>query len=418
MPSLATLAASAAASSLLVRWVLSLSEGDGDGDGDCGGSSAFTAAIVWCTAPIVLSTIFGNPFWKTLCVLGAHAATQLPVLSSAVPMYVQAALAFLISRAPHLLRGKDQPAQGVVFVTGCDSGMGYHSAVRLARAGYHVVAGCYLEDSSEKLKSEMAGDADDVKARLTPVNLNVTSDESVKAAAEVVKKHPQYESLGLVGAINCAGVGYNGPAMYFPLSMYREQMEVNYFGYVRVAQAFLPLLIESSEKTGSRRGRLVFFGTGGGPCSPCPPLLSAYMSSKFAVEAFCSCTRLEMQLTKKRVDLCMVNPGFIKPTNLMAGGLKMMERMWAECEKINGDGRARQEYGDLLDQFVRYSENEKGTHVSVVAETVERLMADPRPLTSYKVGDDSKAAPFVGMLPAGVREFIVKKSMFGETGAV
>ena len=46
------------------------------------------------------------------------------------------------------------------------------------------------------------------------------------------------------------------------------------------------------------------------------------------------------------------------------------------------------------------------------------LMEANRPLSSYKVGPDSKAAPFVGMMPTGVREFIVKYSMFGEVGTV
>jgi len=41
-----------------------------------------------------------------------------------------------------------------------------------------------------------------------------------------------------------------------------------------------------------------------------------------------------------------------------------------------------------------------------------------RPLSSYKVGADSKAAPIVGSLPVSVSEWIIKKSMFNTLGAV
>jgi NAD(P)-dependent dehydrogenase (short-subunit alcohol dehydrogenase family) len=61
----------------------------------------------------------------------------------------------------------------------------------------------------------------------------------------------------------------------------------------------MPLLRASVAPNGpcaNRRGRVVFIGTGGGVLSPAPPLLSAYMASKWAIEAFCGCMRLEMQL--------------------------------------------------------------------------------------------------------------------------
>ena len=268
------------------------------------------------------------------------------------------------------------------------------------------------------------------------VPLDVTDDDSVRDAFRTVEDHPKYQSLGLVGVINCAGVGYNGPSEYFPLDLYRRQIDINCLGYVRVMQAAMPLLRASAEAGGTaagrkdgkdeedaavpprRRGRVAFLGTGGGACSPLPPLLSAYMASKFAVEAVCGCLRLEMQLTHRPIDVCMVNPGFVKPTNLMAGGLELTRRMWEECEKLQGDNRARDEYGSLLEAFVRYSEAQPGTHVSRVADAVLELMEANRPLSSYKVGPDSKAAPFVGMMPTGVREFIVKYSMFGEVGTV
>lgn len=44
---------------------------------------------------------------------------------------------------------------------------------------------------------------------------------------------------------------------------------------------------------------------------------------------------------------------------------------------------------------------------------MEDAMLSADPLTSYKVGPDSKSSPFVGMLPPFIREWIVAKAMFG-----
>ena len=158
-------------------------------------------------------------------------------------------------------------------------------------------------------------------------------------------------------------------------------------------------------------------GTGGGVLSPAPPLLSAYMASKWAVEAYCYCMRLELQLTNQPIDACMLNPGFIKPTQLMEVGLKLTKDMWQKCRQEWNSNLAEEEYGELLNKFIEFSANEKGTHVSKVADVMGQIMAAHRPNASYKVGDDSKAAPVVGLLPTCIREFIVKYSMYNQVGS-
>lgn len=177
------------------------------------------------------------------------------------------------------------------------------------------------------------------------ISFLVSSDESVAAAEVWTRKKVEELKTGLVGVINCAGLGYNGPAEYFPMEMYKRQMDVNFFGYVRVVQAFMPLIKSGVMDTNGirRRGRIVFIGTGGGVLSPAPPLLSAYMASKWAIEAFCGCMRLEMQLKSLPIDLCVLNPGFVKPTMLMEQGLELTRRMWDSCKQITKDDRAQDE---------------------------------------------------------------------------
>jgi NAD(P)-dependent dehydrogenase (short-subunit alcohol dehydrogenase family) len=169
----------------------------------------------------------------------------------------------------------------------------------------------------------------------------------------------------------------------------------------------LPLLREAASKEGARRGRVVFIGTGGGVMSPSPALLSAYMGSKWAGEAFIRVLRLEMALQGLRIDACMLNPGVVKPTALQDGGMAIMEKMWGEMPTA-----AKPEYKWLAEAFIDYNNNEPGTHKREVAYMMENILKVGRPTMNYKVGHDSKAAPIAGCLPWKVQEWLVKLSMF------
>jgi NAD(P)-dependent dehydrogenase (short-subunit alcohol dehydrogenase family) len=85
---------------------------------------------------------------------------------------------------------------------------------------------------------------------------------------------------------------FNRPAEYFPMSQLRHQLEVNFFGYYAVAQAFLPLLKAASSVPGARRGRLIFVGTGGGVPSACPPLLRYRLLHSLGLHNFSALVKL------------------------------------------------------------------------------------------------------------------------------
>jgi NAD(P)-dependent dehydrogenase (short-subunit alcohol dehydrogenase family) len=300
--------------------------------------------------------------------------------------------------------------------------MGRVSAVHLAKLGYEVYAGCYnLKGSEDSLREELkavlmeANVSMDEKGieelcdKLKPVQLDVTKEDSIQAAFDTVQADLKKKGVSLTSIINCAGVGYNGPIEYMPIKMYREQMEVNYFGYVMVTQKFLPLVKQAVQNPEARRGRVIFVGTGGGVMSPAPALLSAYMGSKWAGEAYIQVLRIEMAMQKLRIDASMVNPGFIKPTALVDGGKRLIDRLWKESLP-----QAKEEYEWLVDKFVQFSDAEVGTHPRFIAAAMEEIMAAERPNNSYKVGPDSQAAPFAGLLPWKLREFVIRGAMYGE----
>ena len=331
-------------------------------------------------------------------------------LSPALTLWLSCGLGFTVVFLLRLVCGcysfRRLRPEGAVFVTGCDSGMGEETALKLVGEGYDVFAGCYSEASFEKLREKCrernrkVGDK-----KLHPVQIDVTSDSSVQEAVALVRE--QVQERGLIGVINCAGLGYCGPCEYFPLDLYEKQIQVNLIGYIRVTQAFMPLVREATSVKGSRQGRLIFIGTGGGVPSACPPLLSAYMASKWGGDAFCQSLRIEMQLRKYNIDACLINPGFIKPTQLASVGERLLQETWKKMPP-----QASEEYKEWVDKFLKFSEEQPGTHVSKIGEAMVEAMSAPKPLLRYRVGFDSKASPIVGLLPTSWREWILRKSMF------
>jgi NAD(P)-dependent dehydrogenase (short-subunit alcohol dehydrogenase family) len=116
-----------------------------------------------------------------------------------------------------------------VLVTGASRGLGRAlvSAFVAAGAG-KVLAGARKREDLEALKSE----------RVTPVQLEVRSDEDVEALARM-------GSIDIL--INNAGVAGYGNPLTMNFAAVEEEIAVNYFGVLRVTRAVAPGMIEKGE---------------------------------------------------------------------------------------------------------------------------------------------------------------------------
>lgn len=175
-----------------------------------------------------------------------------------------------------------------VLITGCSTGIGRATALRLVRSGLTVIATARRQDSITDLRQEGC----------TTLALDVTDESSMASALEQVEAEH-----GAVGAlVNNAGYSLSGAVETLQMEDLRRQFETNVFGLVRMTQLVLPGM------RSARWGRIVNIGSMGGRLTF--PGGGAYHATKHAVEALSDALRFEV--AGFGVKVVLIQPGFIR----------------------------------------------------------------------------------------------------------
>jgi NAD(P)-dependent dehydrogenase (short-subunit alcohol dehydrogenase family) len=180
--------------------------------------------------------------------------------------------------------------QRTAVVTGASSGFGKLTAQAFAADGWRVYA------TMRNTAAGNAGSATDLrKAGITVVELDVTSDASVDAAAKTI--------LGEAGAVdvlvNNAGTGFFGYTEAFTPAAVEAQYATNVIGPLRVNRAFLPSM------RAQKRGLVVYVSSVVGRFAT--PFGGIYTSSKWALEALAETASYE--LAPFGIDVAIIEPG-------------------------------------------------------------------------------------------------------------
>ncbi len=179
-----------------------------------------------------------------------------------------------------------QPSKAVL-ITGCSSGIGHATALRLVHGGWSVYATARRPETI----------ADLADAGANTLALDVTDEQSMSAAVAVVE-----EAEGAVGVlINNAGYSQSGAIETVPLEAMRRQFETNVFGLVRLTQLVLPKM------RAQRWGKIVNLGSMGGRLTF--PGGGHYHATKYALEAISDALRFELR--GFGIDVILLEPGLI-----------------------------------------------------------------------------------------------------------
>jgi len=248
-------------------------------------------------------------------------------------------------------------ASTVVLVTGCSSGIGRATALRLADHGHIVYASARRPDS--------IADLEDRGCRL--LALDVTDDDSMRAAIEAVEAEQ-----GAVGAlVNNAGYSQSGAVESVPLDEVRRQFETNVFGLVRMCQLVLPAM------RARRFGRIVNISSLGGTLTF--PGGGVYHATKYAVEALSDALRFEVK--GFGVDVVVVQPGLIR-TGFADATSTAMAHNDAEGPYTSFNAAVEQ---TTHDAYEKGAVARLGGEPEAVAKVIERAITAKSPKIRYRV---------------------------------
>ena len=243
----------------------------------------------------------------------------------------------------------------VILLTGASSGIGYETAVLLARKGHRVYGAARRVERMEPLRA----------FGIVPLRLDVTDEASMAACVAAVM-----EAEGRIDVlVNNAGYGSFGAIENVPLEEARRQLEVNVFGLARLTQLVLPHMRAQGSGT----------------------VVNVSSIAGNAVEALSDALRMEVKPFGIRVAL--IEPGGIKTDwgIIAADHLAASSAGTAyEKEALNEAATLRKAYSMRL-----------LSKPTVIARVITRAASRRRPKVRYRTGLFSHSGVFLhAILPA------------------
>ena len=270
------------------------------------------------------------------------------------------------------------------LISGASTGIGEASTVLLAEKGHLVFAGVRSEADAVRIASQSAS--------VRPVVLDVTSSDSIERAMNEVDA----SGAQLDGVVCNAGIALGGPLEHLPIDELRRQFEVNVFGALALAQAYLTRVSDGG-------GRIVFVGSISGRLAT--PYIGPYSASKFALRALSDALRIE--LAPAGVSVSLIEAGSVRTPIWKKG----RDRRNTMLERLGPNPRSH--YRAALERLFAITEAEErdSMPVDVVTTAIAHALIDRKPRAHYLLGPGARIGSIVAVLPPELRDRAIRKSM-------
>src|ERR687896_694397 len=257
----------------------------------------------------------------------------------------------------------------IAVVTGSSSGIGFETALLLARSGFHTYATMRNLEKSKKI-TEIANTE---KLSLQVVQLDVNDDISVKNAIDkIVAAAAENKRIDVL--VNNAGYGLFGSLEETSIEEIKALFETNFFGVIRVTQQVLPIM----RKQHSGGGTIVNVSSVGGRIGV--PILSAYQSTKFALEGLSDSMSYELEPFGIRVVI--IEPGFIR-TNIVNSSTSAQKALDPKSPYFPLMQKVKNYFKSMMENASSSSPPEE------VAKVILQAITSKNPQLRYTVGNDA-----------------------------
>jgi NAD(P)-dependent dehydrogenase (short-subunit alcohol dehydrogenase family) len=229
----------------------------------------------------------------------------------------------------------DSNANRIAIVTGSSSGIGFETALTLARKGFYTYATMRNLKKSESIKDI----ANKEELPLKVIELDVDDDNNNESSAKNAIQEIIAEKQRIDILVNNAGYGLIGPIEDISIEEeLKPQFETNLYGVVRVTQQVLPIMRRQ------KSGRIINVSSIGGIVGY--PFSAAYCSTKFALEGLSESLSYEVDQFGIKVILiepALVISDFHNNVKMVVKGAnnpddspytQMMQKLFAEYKQV------------------------------------------------------------------------------------
>ncbi len=273
----------------------------------------------------------------------------------------------------------------VALVTGSSSGIGFETALALARENYFTYAS--MRNTSKAGKIQEIAKKENLNLKV--IELDIDKEDSIKSAVKKIQ-----EQKGRIDVlVNNAGYGLFGCLEDITMDELKAQFQTNFFGVVSLIQKVAPIMRKQGSgiivNVSSVAGRIGFPGT------------PAYISSKFALEGLSECMRYE--LSPFGIKTIIIEPGVIQ-TNFFSS-MKVAY------------GKPGSPYKEITEKVMNGVKMmaEMGTQPIEVAKTIMKAIKTAEPLPRYVVGSDASMFLEAKKMKTDLEfENYIKKELFSD----
>lgn len=174
-----------------------------------------------------------------------------------------------------------------VLITGAASGIGYATAITLAKRGHFV----YLTTHTESQLLQVKNKIKKIDGAIVCFKLDITNPNDYQKTT----------NLEIDCLICHAGIGEGGSLLDIPIDKIRKNFETNYFGTFSLIQFFIPQLLKK------KNARILITSSIAGMISL--PFLGSYCSTKAAISSMVKSLRQELKLINTELQVGLIEPG-------------------------------------------------------------------------------------------------------------
>lgn len=280
--------------------------------------------------------------------------------------------------------------RGSALITGASSGIGEDAALYFNELGYVVFAGVRRVEDGERVRGKASRpDA------LHHVLLDVTDEAQVARARDEVARvlGPGRGLTALVSNAGIAALSGDVSCEGCPIEVQQRVMDVNFFGAVRVVQAFLPL-VRAARGTVVVNSALMAHTR--------LPFNGGYAASKCALEGWMDSLRREVAPLGVRVAL------------IEAAGITSDLEAKQDPSSVPADTpyRAQRPLIRMSAQMMRKKAGDPRLSPRRVSELMAAAVADSRPKPRRIVGGGARPIWVLGCLPDRAQDAVFRAGLW------